>query len=153
MPLYTFNFTSPTALGEARSFRQELHMPDRPPRGSRFYIRQVSATSTDSFANSFKYVNVYIPELMGATEQTKFIHYTTDANGHIQLSATPFNGFRYFLSEATAQPFTLNVFPNLNLGRHHLTSNILTLEITPFSNTNILGKIYSYSVVVEWNTE
>jgi hypothetical protein len=153
MPLYTFNFTSPSALGEARTFRQELHMTDKAPRGSRFYIRQVSVTSTDSFANSFKYVNLYIPELMGVTEQTKFVNYTADANGSLQLSATPFDGFRYFLSDALAQPLTLNVFPNLNLGRHHLTSNILTLELTPFSNTNVLGKLYSYSVVIEWNTE
>ena len=153
MPLYTFNFTSPVVLGEAKTFRQELHLPVRPPRGSRFYIRQVSATSTDSFANSFKYINVHIPELMSGSEQIKFIHYTANATGTLQLSATPFDGFKYFLSDSVAQPFALNVFPNLNLGRHYLSSHTLTLEITPFSDTNVLGKLYSYSVVLEWNTE
>ena len=152
MPLYTFNFTSQQALGEAAALRQIIQLPDRPPRGARFYIRQVSATSTDSLANSFKYVNVYIPELMGVSDQTNFIHYTSNAAGTLTLSSNAVNGFRYYLDNPNTL-ITLNAFPNLNLGRHYLQSHTLTLELTPFSAPNVLGKIYSYSIVIEWTTE
>jgi hypothetical protein len=153
MPLYTFNFTSSIALGENRVFRQQLYLPDRPPRGARFYIRQVSASSTDSFPNSFKFVNVYIPELMGVTEQVKFVHYITDSNGQLQQGSAINPGFRYFLTDSTSIPFAINTFPDLNLGRHHLTSHSLTLELTPFNTPSSLGNLYSYSVVVEWTTD
>jgi hypothetical protein len=153
MPIYTFNFTSSSPTGEARVFRQPLYIPDKPPRGSRFHIRQVSATSTTTFANSFKFVNVYIPELMGTTEQVKFIQYTVDNQGTPQLGAANTPGIRYFLADGVTSPFALNVFPNLNLGRHHLTSQQLTLELTPFNTPSTLGSLYSYSVVIEWDTE
>lgn len=153
MPIYTFNYTSPHPTGEAKTFRQQIQLLQRPPRGSRFHIRQVSATSTDTFENSFKYVSVYIPELMDATEQIKFIHYTLDSNGTPQIANVPFTGFRYFLSDAVSQPFALNVFPNLNLGRHTITPFTLTLELTPFADTTTVAKLHSYSVVIEWDTE
>jgi hypothetical protein len=152
MPLYTFNFTSNAALGEARTFVQQIQMPVRPPRGARFYIRQVSATSTDSISTSFKYINVYIPELMGITDQTNFIHYTSNANGTTTLSSNPYDGFRYYLDD-TRPLLTINAFPNLNLGRHHIHSHTLTLQLTPFASPNVLGTLSSYSVVLEWSTE
>lgn len=153
MPIYTFNFTSNVALGESRVFTQKLYLQDRPPRGARFHIRQVSATSTNTFSNSFKFVNVYIPELMGVTEQVKFIQYTSDNLGNLQLGSASTPGIRYFLTDAVGTPFAINSFPNLNLGRHHLSSQYLTLQITPFNTPTTLGSLYSFSVIIEWDSE
>lgn len=153
MPIYTFNYTAPTSAGESRVFRHQILLNTRPPPGTRFYIRQVSATSSATFTNAFKYVNVYIPELMGVTEQVRFIQYTVDATGNPQLGTVTTPGIRFFLDNHSAVlPFTINQFPNLNLGRHQLSSHYLTLELTPFNVTG-LGNIYSYSVVIEWDSE
>lgn len=153
MPLYTFNFTSTVALGEARVITQSIELPDRPPRGARFYIRQVSAVSTDTFANSFKYINVYVPELMSRSDIVTFQHYETNASGTTVASHSPYPGFRYFLNDNVAVPYAFNAFPNLNLGRHFLESHYLTLQITPFATLTTLGKLYSFSVVIEWSSE
>lgn len=151
MPLYTFNYTSPVALGEARPITQVLQMPDRPPRGTRFYIRQVSATSTDSLANSFRFVNIFIPELM-EKDNVQFVQYTADANGILRPSYTSPDGFRYYLTDPNT-PLAVNVFPDLNLGRHFLQSHQLTLQVSPMATSTIFGSMYAFSVVVEWNTE
>jgi len=148
MPLYTFNFTSSEGLGESRVFTQTIALHNRPPRGARYYIRQVSATSTDTYANSFKYVNVFIPELMD-NDHANFIQYTLNSNGFPQQVPTN-PGFRYYLN---ADSVTLNAFPNLNLGRHHSDEYKLTLILTPYNTVTTLGKLYSYSVVVEWDTQ
>lgn len=153
MPVYTFNFTSTNVLGEAKVITQSILLPDRPPRGARFYLRQVSATSTSQYSSSFRFVSVYIPELMGTTEQVKFLEYNVDVNGNA-VSVPPTPGLRYYLNDIGAiSPLTLNVFPNLSLGRHHLSSHYLTLVFTPFASSTTLGNVYSFSVVIEWDTE
>jgi hypothetical protein len=151
MPLYVFNGVSPFAFGEAKTFIQRITFTERPPRGARFFIRQVSASATDTYINSFKYVNVYIPELMGVNEQTRFVQYTIDSN--VVSPATASKGFRYYLTDSTSQPLALNAFPNLNLGRHDLTNFFLTLELTPFGSSGQLAPLYSYSIVIEWDNE
>lgn len=152
MPLYTFNFTSSVSTGEARLITQQIVLPNRPPRGARYYIRQVSATSTNTFSNSFKWVHIYIPELMGITDQCLFQTYTVSSTNVITPSIEP-KGFRFYLPDSTSQPFTMNTFPHLNLGRHHMNDHTLTLQLTPYRDVNTLGHIYSFSVVIEWDTE
>lgn len=151
MPLITFHFTSSISTGEAKQQVQTVLLDNNIPRGARFFIRQVSATSTDTFANSFKFVNVYIPELMDLS-QTTFVTYTLTSTGIIP-SANTRKGFSYYLTDTVGTPFALNAFPNLNIGRHHLSSPYLTLYLTPYASTNVLGKLASYSVVLEWDTE
>lgn len=151
MPLYTFNFTSTTATGEARTFVQQIVLPDRPPKGARYFIRQVSALSTDTFANSFKWVNVYIPELMDITDQCMFQTYDIVNNYPVIVNTVP--GFRFYLTDPVNTPLAFNTFPNINLGRHHNHFFTLTVQVTPYLSPTQLGKLYSFSVVIEWDTE
>lgn len=153
MPLIVFNFTSSVLSGEARVFKQTAHLPKRPPPNARFYIRQVSAMSTDTFVNSFKFVNIYIPQLMDA-EHVKFAQYfISTTTGQETPLLTPYEGLRYYLTDSTTTPFAVNAFPNLNVGMHNVDSFEMTMYLSPIGDGNILKKLYSYSVVVEWTTE
>lgn len=152
MPLIVFNYTSPNPTGEARVITQMAHLPARPPPNARFYIRQVSASTTDSFANSFKFINVYIPQIMDV-DHVKFAQYSITTSGVETPLLSPFEGLRFYLTDSTAAPFALNAFPNLNLGMHNVDSFCMHLHITPVGDNNVIKKIYSYSIVVEWTTE
>ncbi len=146
MPLLVFNYTSPIALGEARIFQQRVTLDNPIPQGARFYIRQVSAISTDG-ANPFRYVRVNVPELMSVHNQVQFAKYIVNNN-----AVTPINtpdGFNFYLADLSAP----SVFPNLSLGRHFLNSYNLNLEMTAFSGTGQVAPLYSYSVVLEWTAE
>lgn len=146
MPLIVFNYTSPTALGETSVFRQIIQLDQAIPSGARFYIRQVSAISTDS-VNPFRYVRVNIPELMALHNQVQFAQYIVNNNVITPTSAA--DGFNFYLADLP----TASVFPNLSLGRHFISEYNLNLELTAFSSAGVIAPLYSYSVVIEWTTE
>lgn len=151
MPSIVFNYTAPTSAGTATTITQRVVFPVRPPGGSRYTIRQVSATSpSTSFTDAFKMVNIYIPELMDGYHTT-FQDYTI-SSGQLVATTPSYKGIKYFLSESTGQPFAMNLFPHFNLGRQSIDQQYLTLQFTPLSASNTLASIYSYSVVIEWDT-
>jgi len=146
MPLIVFNYTSPVALGETRVFQQRVTLDQPVPKGARFYIRQVSAISTDT-GNPFRYVRVNVPELMSVHNQVQFAQYIVNNN---VITPTPAaDGFNFYLADLAAP----SVFPNLSLGRHFIAEYNLNLELTAFSGTGVIAPLYSYSVVLEWSTE
>lgn len=156
MTIYSFTFKSTNPLGEIRDvFRQQILLPVRPPPGARFYLRQVSAMSTNTYTSSFQSVTVYIPELMGFTDQIKFSEYTINTNGAILPSDVVTKGLQFFLEENinNNSPFSFNTFPNLNLGRHSLTSHFLTLELKALNPISFLPNVYAYTVIIESDTE
>lgn len=152
MPLITYNFTSSLVGGEQREFTSDFVLPYRIPQNARFTLKQVSASTNQPLASIFKYVLVYFPELMTSSNQTLFKHFEVGSNGEL-VEVNGDRGLRFFLSDPLQTPYALNIFPNLYLGRHHLHTNHISLKLKAVGLNDQLAYLYSFSVVLEWDTE
>jgi len=151
MPLIVFNFQSDAGL--TQTIQQNVDLITRPPPNARFFLRQVSASTTASYENVFKYVHIYIPQLMSQTSKTIFNNLTVDASNALIPTYNQSPGLRYYLSDPVSQPFAINAFPNLSLGRHTVSDFYMTAYVTGIDFNNTVTKLNAFSIVIEWDTE
>lgn len=152
MPLITYHYTAPQVDGETREFVSDFVLPYRIPHNARFTLKQVSASTNLDLPYLFKYVVVYFPELMTSSNQVLFKHFKIGVNEELQ-EVNGDQGLRFFLTDPVQSPYALNVFPNLYLGRHHLHTTHLSLRFKAVGIDDQLAAVYSFSVVLEWDTE
>lgn len=151
MPLLTFNFTSTNPNGLTQEFEDVATLPYKLPPNVRFTLKQVAGSTTASFSNTFKYILVYFPQLMSNTNHVYFQHYQLLAGQAVQTFADP--GLRFYMTDPTPEPFAIQHFPNLNLGRHHIKQNQIVVRVKAIGLNNQIVPLYSYSLVLEWDTE
>lgn len=133
-------------------FTSDFILPYTLPPNARFTLKQVSASTNETLANIFKYVIVYFPELMSTSNHLIARHFKVNANGVLEETVGD-PGLRYYIVDPISAPFAVNAFPNLYLGRHNLPSTHLRLQIKAVGLNNQIAKLYSFSVVLEWDTE
>ena len=154
MPIVVFQYTSSSITGDAATYNQTIPLRYMPPRGSRFILKQVSAISNVSVVSSFKYLVVHFPQLMSGEDKTMMQFYTIDPLTKQAVPSTNMlPGIRYYVTDLYKSPVGINTYPHLNLGRHHLNDPFIHFSISAFNDTGAPAPLYSYNVVLEWDTE
>jgi hypothetical protein len=150
MPLVVFQFQN--SVGVNQEFVQRLFLRTVPPRGARFILKQVSASTDQPLLTAFQYIRVAIPEIMSDNDRVLFQTYTINNVGQAVPDDAD-DALRYYLTDSSPTPLGVNVFPNLSLGRHSLNSPFLTLTLSGRNAGGATTALTAYTVVIEWDTE
>lgn len=146
MPLLVFNYTSPTEVTQV--FSSNLIFRTLPANGASFVLKQVSAQSSETFANAFRYIEILLPDIMTDNDRTLFSSFSITNGVATPISTPP--GLRYYLTDNTTSPFAIHHFPNLHLGRHHIHSPYFNLQLAARKADGSLASLSSYSIVLEY---
>jgi len=153
MPLVAFNYNAYPDTDPIDHRVDSVLLRAVPPRNSRWFLRSVQAVYYHNDKEDFRTIEIEVPALFSNDR----VRFSNSAEGSTNV---PENSLRFFVNNLVSGSGSqddsvfksVNLFPNLNLGRHTLDSSVFSIVVTARTGGagRIPVKIAGYSIVFEY---
>lgn len=153
MPLVVFNYNSHPGIETIDHREDTVLLREVPPPNSRWFLRSVQALYYHDDKEDFRTFEIEVPSLF----QNDRVRFANSAEGN---ASVPENTLRFYVNNLKSGGTqhldsvfkSVSLHPNLNMGRHSLTSSLFKIVVTARNGNGAREpvKLAGYSVVFEY---